>query len=241
MAIEIKTTPIKIGYEDITTKTDEYTPFPTKNDVTYNKNQLLPIGLLSCSVFDGSSEESVLIALPISANVFYGDVLYISYSLTEHGWEVDEEDRDNIGGDFDSYRAYFDQARDFYQQHEAVTSQLIEGNKSQSLFELGGQPALGCNWDEMFTDEDNEELRQYFDVVFDLDDDEDEEEFDEEAYEKKYNEFISREIVYHDEDLELDFLYLGCFKYDTYVDGGGEAILFYQPTLKKVMVFSEFS
>jgi len=51
----------------------------------------------------------------------------------------------------------------------------------------------------------------------------------------------TREIVYIDEEAEKEYVFLGMFSYDTYLNGGGECIVFYQPELKKVLVVAEFS
>ena len=76
--------------------------------------------------------------------------------------------------------------------------------------------------------EDNPELDRYHDAM-------------EEESGSDYEYMSSREITYFDEGLEQEFIFLGRFSYDLYLDGGGDCIVFYQPELKKVMVVAEFS
>lgn len=228
MAIEVKPSGLKVSGQEVFDVSESYIAFPDQNEVTYDDGQLLPIGLVSFSLFEPSSTEKVLLALPISGAIFDGDVPFLTYSNTDKGWKVDEQDEEHLGGDFEDYQDYFEKAQRFYQQHKKLTVSLEDNADTVSLFKLGGQPLLGCNWDAYLWDEESDEYDDFFEAL-------EEEEGDE------YEDAISREIIYRDDESGKEFMYLGTYSYDTYVDGGGEAIVFYQPELKKVMVISEFS
>ncbi len=230
MAFLIKPTALKQAQRNIYHNEAGFTAFPSTEQVAYNDQQLLPIGLLSYQAFDATSQQQILIAVPAVQGTFDGDYPYLSYSLTADGWQMDDTSVEFFGEEFSCYHDYFNQAQDFFGHHEMLTYSLEAEGSKQALFELGGQPPLGCNWDANLYDEmaENEELDHYFDVM-------DEEEGVE------FETMSTREIVYLDEDTDQEYVYLGQFSYDTYLDGGGECIVFYQPELKKVLVVAEFS
>lgn len=230
MAFLIKDTKLKVLPVAILQEEEKYIPFPTQDSVLFEQNALLPIGLLSFSQFDDSSNEKILIAVPNLQGTFDGDYPFITYSLTSEGWLLDGEYSDALEYKFEkNYIEYYQQAQAFFKQHKHLTYDLEVGEKSP-LFELGGQPPLGQNWDSMLFDEmgDNPELDNYHDVM------------DEESG-SDFENMSTKEITYFDEELKKEFIFLGTFSYDIYLDGGGDCIVFYQPELKKVMVIAEFS
>jgi len=230
MAFFIKETNVKALPLTIIQEEDLYIPFPSTDSVSFDDNVLLPIGLLSYSQFDATSQEKILIAVPNIQGTFYGDFPFITYSLTSKGWTLDNEYHDGLKyGLEERYSTYYKKAKDFYSKNNHLTYDLSEGGH-EWLFKIGGQPPLGQNWCSSLYDEmgDNPELDNYFDVM------------DEESG-PEFESMNAKEITYFDEELEKEFVYLGMFSYDTYLDGGGECIVFYQPELKKVMVVAEFS
>lgn len=230
MSFIIKDTNLKVSYRKIFEVEDEYLPFPSTGSVAFDENTLLPIGLLSYKIFDGEVNDQILIAVPNAQGIFDGDYPFITYSLTSEGWELDKDFLDASEYKFeDNYIKYYQQAKAFFKQHHHLTYCLKDGEK-EPLFELGGQPPLGQNWDSVLYDEmeDNPELDRYHDIM-------------EEESGSDYEYMSNREITYFDEDLEQEFIFLGRFSYDLYLDGGGDCIVFYQPGLKKVMVVAEFS
>lgn len=230
MAFLIKDTKLKVRPVEISQATNNYTPLPTQDTVLYDNNALLPIGLLSYGQFDERSNDHILIAMPNVQGIFYGDYPFLTYSLTSDGWRLDEEYVDGLEYKLEeNYLDYFQQAHAFFKEHHFLSDDLDSDNKAL-LFDLGGQPPLGQNWDAMLYDEmgENPELDHYHEIM------------DEESG-ADFDDMSTREITYFDEDLEQEFVYLGMFSYDVYFEGGGECIVFYQPDLKKVMVVPEFS
>jgi len=230
MSFIIKDTKLKVSHREILKCEDGYTAFPSSEHVALDENSLFPLGLLSYKLFDTDKDDKVLIALPNAQGIFDGDYPFITYSLTDEGWKLDEDFADALEYEIEEhYIKYHQQAQAFFKQHQHLTYGLKDGEK-EPLFKLGGQPPLGENWDSYLYDEmgDNPELDHYHDVM-------------EEESGSEYEYMSSREITYFDEEIEQEFIYLGKFSYDIYVDGGGDCIVFYQPELKKVMVVSEFS
>jgi len=237
MAFFIKDTEVQLSKKSILENGDGYTAFPNAESATFDPDVLIPVGLLSGKNLKDQVEEDILIALPNIQGTFDGEWPWITYSLTDKGWVLDEEyleaSEDKIE---DSYVEYYNKAKAFFEENKFLSDNLKNENPNKdnqekaSLFELGGQPPLGQNWDSMMFDEmgDNPELDNYHEV---MDEGEDEE----------VEHMSTREITYFDEEFEKEFIYLGLFSYDIYVDGGGECIVFYQPELKKVMVVAEFS
>jgi hypothetical protein len=211
-------------------KEDSYIPFPVKNNSLSDKEALLPVGMLLFNQFDNNSNDEVLIAVPNAQGIFDGDYPFVTYSLTSEGWKLDDMYSDALKYNFEEhYLNYYKRAKDFYTENKYITNGL-ESDMRCPLFELGGQPPLGQNWDAMLYDEmgENPELDNYHDIM----DEEGGSDF----------EFMStREITYFDEALNKEFIFLGSFSLDVYLDGGGDFIVFYQPELKKVMVVAEFS
>jgi len=193
---------------------------------------LFPVALLSGSKLKDAVKEDILVAIPNTQGTFDGDWPWITYSLTDDGWVLDEEYEEALEYKIeDSYAEYYNKAKSFFEKNKFIVGNVNQDDQEKSpLFKLGGQPPLGQNWGSMMFDEmgDNPELDHYHDVM----DDEEGEEFERVS---------TREITYFDEQIEKEFIYLGLFSYDTYMDGGGECIVFYQPELKKVMVIAEFS
>ncbi|MCP4251998.1 MAG: hypothetical protein GY775_01090 [Candidatus Scalindua sp.] len=230
MAFLIKDTKLKVLPRAILREEHKYIPFPTQDSVLIGHNALLPIGLLSYSQFDESSNEKILIAVPSLQGTFDGDYPFITYSLTSDGWLLDDEYSGALEYKLEeNHTEYYQKAEAFFKQHNHLTCDLDVGDKSP-LFELGGQPPLGQNWDSMLFDEmeDNPELDNYYDVM------------DEESG-SDFENMSTKEITYFDEELEKEFIFLGAFSYDTYLDRDGDCIVFYQPELKKIMLVSEFS
>ena len=230
MSFVIKDTKLRVLPVAIVEEKDTYIPFPTQDSSLFDPKFLLPIGLLSYSQFDEGSNEKILIAIPNTQGTFDGDYPFITYSLTNKGWLLDDEYSEAAEDKCEeNYTNYYHKAQEFFKQNKHLTNNLDAGDKSP-LFELGGQPPLGQNWDsELFDEmEDNPELDNYYDVM------------DEESG-SEFEIMSTREITYFDEELEKEFIFLGKFSYDTYLDGGGDCIVFYQPELKKVMVVAEFS
>lgn len=230
MSFLIKDTKIKVSPVEILQEEKNYIPFPTQETASFDENILLPIGLLSYNQFDSNSDEKILIAVPNMQGIFEGDYPFITYSLNNNEWQLDEEYTDALKYQFEEdYTQYYQKAKSFFQQNNYITYDLEDGDKSP-LFELGGQPPLGQNWDAELYDEmgDNPELDHYHDIM-------------EEESGSDFEKMSTREITYFNEELEKEFIFLGTFSYDIYLDGGGECIVFYQPELKKVMVVPEFS
>ncbi|KDM91122.1 hypothetical protein [Photobacterium galatheae] len=231
MGLYIKDSAFTCPQTRILKATEFYKPFPTNEDVAFNQDQLLPIGLLAYSQIDKQSDNKVLIALPVSMAIFDGDVPFMTYSLTESGWQVDAHDAEHIDEDledFEDYGEFYERAAAFYAKYQRLSLSLEEESESVELLQIGGQPILGCNWDAYLWDEARDDEDKYFDAL------------DEESG-ANYDDYMSREIGFYDEESELDFVYLGTFSYTTYVDGGGECILFYNAQHQKVMAISEFS
>ena len=230
MAFLIKDTKLKVLPRCILQEEEGYIPFPTLDTALFDQNDLLPIGLLSYRQFDNSSNEKILIAVPNTQGTFDGDYPFITYSLTSEGWLLDGEYSDALEYKSDEhYTTYYQQAKTFFKQKNHLTWGL-KNRKKEPLFELGGQPPLGQNWDSVLFDEmgDNPELDHYHDVM-------------EEEDGSNFENMSTKEITYFDEELEKEFIFIGKFSYDLYLNGGGDCIVFYQPELKKVMVIAEFS
>lgn len=232
MAFIIKDTEVQLTKENVLQNSAGYTAFPTTESVSFDPEILLPVGLLSGNTLKDAVEEDILIAIPNLQSTFDGDYPWITYSLTDNGWALDEEYVEDLKYKFeDNYIEHYNKAKDFFQSNQFLVKSFKNDNpKKAPLFASGGQPPLGQNWDANMYDEmgDNPELDNYHDVM-------------EEEEGEEFEKMSTREITYFDEDLEKDFIYLGMFSYDTYMDGGGECIVFYQPELKKVMVVPEFS
>lgn len=231
MALYIKDSALACPATKVLQATDFYKPFPSSQDVAFNDTQLLPVGLLAYSKLDANSDDNVLIALPISMEIFDGDLPYISYSLTDIGWQVDAHNVDNLSEekeDFEDYSEYYQQAASFYAKHQRLNYTLDENDESVPLFEFGGQPILGCNWDAYLWDEEGDDETRYFDAM------------DEQSGEN-YSHYSTREIGFFDEEHDVDFAYLGTFCFSTYFEGGGEGIVFYSAKHKRVLVIAEFS
>ncbi|KJY85902.1 hypothetical protein TW84_20970 [Vibrio neptunius] len=230
MSFIIKDTQLKVFPTTVAQHVAGYIPFPVQDNIIFDQESLLPIGLLSYSRFDDESTDEILIAMPNIQGVFDGDYPFVTYSLTSDGWALDDDYSDALEYNLEEhYSDYYRKSAVFYRENEYLTHDLASGAKAP-LFELGGQPPLGENWDAMLYDEmeDNPELDHYHDVM----DDESGPDFER---------MSTREITYFDEELGKEFVFLGTFSFDTYLDGGGEGIVFYQPELKKVMVVAEFS
>ncbi len=143
MALYIKDSALACPATKVLQATDFYKPFPSCQDVAFNDNQLLPIGLLAYSKLDANSDDNILIALPISMEIFDGDLPYISYSLTDNGWQVDAHNVDNLSEekeDFEDYSEYYQQAASFYAKHQRLNYSLDENDESVPLFEFGVNP-----------------------------------------------------------------------------------------------------
>ena len=230
MTFLIKETKFKVSCEDIFEEKLDVTIFPTAQQVLFDSKKLLPIALLNINQFDSRVHDAVFIAVPNVQGTFYGDEPFITYSLTEQGWVLDAEHHEAaIDSLEEDYLEHYQQAQAYFKQHKYLTYNF-SGNDKSVLFELGGQPPLGQNWDAMLYDEmgDNPELDHYHDVM------------DEESG-ADYDDMCTREIVYFDDNLKEEFIYLGKFSYDIYLGAGGDGIVFYQPKLKKVMIVTEFS
>lgn len=232
MAFFIKDTEVQLAKKDIIQNDEGYTAFPQNESVSFNSDILFPVGLLSGSKLKDAVKEDILIAIPNIQGTFDGDWPWITYSLTDDGWVLDDEYVEALKYKIeDNYVEYYNKTKAFFQQNKCIVRNFKKDDQKKSpLFELGGQPPLGQNWDSIMFDEmgDNPELDHYHDAM-------DEEEGEE------FERMSTREITYFDEDLEKEFIYLGLFSYDTYMNGGGECIVFYQSELKKVMVIAEFS
>ncbi|WP_087019700.1 hypothetical protein [Thaumasiovibrio subtropicus] len=230
MAFLIKDTQLKVKPVAMTQQNEKYIPFPTQEEVAFDSDALLPIGLLSYDQFDERDNEQILIAVPNVQGTFDGDYEYLTYSKTAQGWRLDEEYADALEYKLEEYMTeHYQKAVSFFNENRHLTYGLEEG-EATALFELGGQPPLGQNWDAVLYDEmgDNPELDHYHEVM------------DEESGEN-FDHMSTREITYLNEESDKEFIFLGAFSYDTYLEGGGECIVFYQPELKKVMVVAEFS
>lgn len=228
MALHIKDSAVTDSPTRITKESNFYTPFPSNEQVTFNEKQLLPLGLLSTTKLAQDDKDNILIAMPISMAIFDGDVPYIAYSLTDHGWQVDASYLESLSDDFESYGEYYQKAASFYKEHTFLNMSLNEAEEGEPLFEFGGQPELGCNWDAYLWDEESDDETRYFDAM------------DEESGDN-YDHYATREIGFLDEQSGVDFSYLGTFSFSIYVDGGGEAIVFYSAKHKKVLIIAEFS
>lgn len=235
MTFLIKETELQIPAQDIYEASSNAVFFPTEQHVLFDNEQLLPIALLDIKLLNsnqnyGNVSDAVLIAVPNVQGTFYGDEPFISYSLTAQGWVLDAEYHDAATHILEEdYLEHYKKAQAYFKKHEFLTYNLSAGDKSV-LFELGGQPPLGQNWDAIMYDEmaDNPELDHYHEVM------------DEESG-AEYEKMCTREIVYFDDSLQEEFIYLGKFSYDIYLGSSGEGIVFYQPKLKKVMIVTEFS
>ncbi|AUI85728.1 hypothetical protein BS333_04725 [Vibrio azureus] len=230
MAFIIKETKLKVLPVSIVKEEEFYQPYPAKDAVLFDTETLIPIGLLSYRQFEENNNESIFIAVPNLQGIFDGDYAFITYSLTNQGWKLDNEYiKDTDYKIENNYIEYYLKSVSFYNQYKYV-SHPSENSSKEILFELGGQPPLGQNWDAMLYDEmaENPELDHYHDVM-------------EEGGEAEFEKMSTREITYFNEELEKEFIYIGMFSFDTYLDGGGECIVFYQPELKKVMIVPEFS
>jgi|GEM_PF-5127755 len=230
MAFLIKESELKVAARKIMQDGEDYCAFPSTQQAKYDPNEFLAIGLLPSNLFDSTTNDQILIAIPNAQGTFYGDYPFITYSLTDEGWQLDEDCKDVTEDRLDEpYQQRYQQALEFFKQHKYLNSDLEAGNQSP-LFELGGQPPIGQNWacnlyDEM---EDNPDLDRHYDAL-------------EEGEGEEFEYMSTRELTYFDEDLEKEFFFLGWFSYDLYLDAGGECMVFYQPELKKVMVVAEFS
>lgn len=230
MAFLVKDTKLKMISREIIQEEEKYVAFPTNKLVLFDQDALFPIALLSYNQFDNSTDEKILIAVPNIQGIFDGDHPFITYSLTRDGWLLDDEYCDDSEYKLEEYYIKrYQQTQAFFKQHKHLTYDLKAGEK-HPLFELGGQPPLGQNWDSMLYDEmgDNPELDHYHEVM-------------EEKSGSDFEHMNTREITYFDEELEKEFIFLGKFSYGLYLNSGGDCIVFYQPELKKVMVIAEFS
>ena len=225
MAFLIKDTKLKVPFVEILQEEERYVAFPTNESALFDQDTLLPVGLLSYSLFDNKANDEILIAVPNIQGTFDGDYPFITYSLTSEGWLLDDEYSDGLEYKIEEpYIKRYKQAQIFFKERKLKTGEGCP------LFKLGGQPTLGQNWDSMLYDEmgDNPELDHYHDVM-------------EDGSESDFEYMSTREITYFDEELEKEFIFLGKFSYDLYLGSGGDCIVFYQPELKKVMVVAEFS
>ena len=230
MSFIIKDTQVKAVYSTLEQEEASYIPFSVEENTILEKESLLPIGLLSYNKFDSNSNDKILIAMPNMQGIFYGDYPLVTYSLTDEGWALDDEYTDALEYPLEQpHLDYYHKAIAFFRENQYLTDDLTSGERAP-LFELGGQPPLGQNWDAMIVDEDedNPDLDNYYEVM------------DEESG-PDFDIMSTREITYFDAELDKEFVFLGTFSFDVYFEGGGDCIVFYQPELKKAMVVAEFS
>ncbi len=223
--LKIKDNPYKVK-EMIFTSSENYTAFPSQNEcgISYNENQLLPLGVINYSIFDDSVSDQVLLAFPV---VEMSEEPYTVYTLKKGVWELNEDQECYL----DSYLPDFVKAKEFYKKNAFLQDNLPdkadESNKSM-LIRLGAHPLVGCNWDEYFWDEgDNEAL---FDAIDTLEKD---------PEDKEALEVISREIVFIEDNEE--YTYIGHIRSSSYTESDTDLFYFYQPKLKKVIVCADFS
>lgn len=230
MAFLIKDTKLKLPTTNIVQQGEHYISFPNNESVLFDEAQLIPIGLLSVSELDDRVDEPVLIALPNVQGIFYGDEPFLTYSLTDKGWSLDQAYAEAAEHKIEeNYAKYYQQAHHFFKEHGYLNSSLEE-SEQETLFKLGGQPPLGQNWDAILYDEmgDNPELDHYHEVMDEGDD-------------AEVEEMSQREITYLDEEQNQEFIYLGRFNFELYLATDMTGIVFYQPELKKVMLVIESS
>lgn len=228
MSFKFHKTKVSTKEFSVTSNSEQYQAFPEPDQIAYNPKQLLVVGILNYSSFDKASKDRILIAIPATIGTFYGDEPYLSYSFSNGIWQMDRQDIEYFDDEFiNSYQKNFDKAKRFFQQHSQLCWGLDETRDAEALIHIGGQPPLGQNWDAEFND-DNAEADQYFDAL-------------DEGSGEIFEDWSNRNITFYDEDSELEFLYIGRIDYSLYLDGGGDCILFYQPEIRRVMAFAEFS
>ncbi|MCG7499802.1 hypothetical protein MHO82_23320 [Vibrio sp. Of7-15] len=228
MAFFIKDTKLKVAEREIFHNEEGYIGFPSKDLVVFDNDTLLPIGLLSYNLFDSDSDEKILIAVPNLQGIPEGDYGAITYSFInkEEGWRLDDEFlHDSALDEEEDYISNYHQAHEFFIKHKHVTA---FGRKAP-LFEIGGQPPLGQNWDSILYNErgDNPELDRYHEVTSNISD-------------PDFEYMSTRDITYFNEREEQEFIFLGCFSDTPYLDLAGKFMVFYQPDLKKVMLVIEY-
>ena len=226
MAFTIKDTEVKVTEREIFHDENEYTSFPTTALVNFEQDELIPIGLLSYQLFDSSSCDAILIAVPNLQGIPDGDYGPITYSFIgeKSRWKLDNEFIEDPKLD-EEYLENYESARDFYLKNNYI----MEYRSKSPLFTLGGQPPLGQNWDSILYNEmgDNPELDYYHDVTSNIND-------------PKFEYMSTREIVYLDERDEKEYVFLGSFRDIPYLDMAGSIMVFYQHELKKVMLVVEY-
>ncbi len=201
---------------------ESYKLFPTAADVSFDENQLMPLGLL----VHPESREQILIALPLSSEVLDREIPYTSYSLTDLGWQVDEQYLEHINEDEDDSE-YFDDLTEFYQRITSIFAQDRDyGNKvltalESSLLELGGHPMSG-NWSTYLWNTGDDLKRNYSAAMY-------------EESGEAYAYYSSRQLAFYDEKSKVHFSYLGTLPLKPYFNLGGDAILFYNAKHKKVL------
>ncbi|MDO6707204.1 hypothetical protein [Photobacterium sp. 1_MG-2023] len=228
MAFIIKDTPVKVAEREIFQDEDGYIAFPSNEMAVFDREQFIPIGVLSYQQFDRHSNEKIFIAVPNLQGIPDGDYGAITYSFVSEsdGWRLDDEfANDSKLDEGEDYIDRYQQSREFFTQHQYLEAY---GRKAP-LFVIGGQPPLGQNWDAILYDEmgDNPELDHYHDVTSDRDDPE-------------FESMSSREITYFDEETEQEFIFLGYFSDTPYLELSGTFMVFYQPESKKVMLVVEY-
>lgn len=228
MAFIIKESKVKVDERKIFQGENGYVPFPNNDVATFDNDELIPIGVLSYNQFDSSSDDKILIAVPNLQGIPDGDYGPITYSFANEneGWRLDEEFRSDAK--LDDQEDYLDNYKEALNSF-TENGYIMESGEKAPLFEIGGQPPLGQNWDAILYDEmgDNPELDHYHEVTSDLN-------------HPEFEDMNTRDIVYFDEEDEREYIFLGSFRDTPYLDLSGCIMVFYQPDLKKVMLVVEY-
>ncbi|MCY9801840.1 hypothetical protein ACRZ5S_04720 [Vibrio scophthalmi] len=235
MAFVIKDTKLNVAETDIFNDEAGYAAFPTAESVTFDREKLIPIGLLSFNMFDAGVDDKTLIALPNLQGIPDGDYGPITYSYIDEqqGWCLDDEyANDDTLEEQDEYLDNYQQAQDEF----AANQCLMRRGKKLPLITLGGQPRFGQNWASCLYNElaKNPELDHYYEVTCSLN-------------HPEFEHMSTRDIVYVDEKDNKEYTFIGSFKDEAYLvrdseylGFAGEFMVFYQPQLKKVMLVAEY-
>ncbi len=228
MAFIIKESKVRVDEREIFQREKVYTPFPSDELGSFDRNELIPIGILSYSVFDSAIIDQVLIAVPNLQGIPDGDYGAITYSFNSecNKWRLDTEFlSDEKLEEQDVHLNNYKKSLEFFNENNFI----IESGNKVPLFVIGGQPRFGQNWAASLYNEmgNNPELDHYYEVTTNIN-------------HPEFEYMSTREIVYLDEQKENEYIFLGSFRDIPYLDLAGCLMVFYQPELRKVMLAVEY-